>query len=154
MADTVVQPSQFFELSVLRLSPEVCGPGRRTLNSNLRCMIRLKEFETDMVEVPPFKFTSSEDEELCKTILKKVMPYDTHDYQLSAITHLLDGIDVLLVTATGTGKTDTFIRLMHVIRALSEDRMHTERFPRDPVMLVVCPTKALEYDMVRGQLGT
>ena len=30
------------------------------------------------------------------------MPTDTHDFQLEAIGHLLDGDDVLLVTATVT----------------------------------------------------
>ncbi|KAF9247257.1 P-loop containing nucleoside triphosphate hydrolase protein [Melanogaster broomeanus] len=98
------------------------------------------------------QFASKDGRELCRRILDKLMPYDTHEYQLDAITHLLDQKDVLFVTATGTGKTDTFIRLMHVVRMLSENpSMHDEaaRFPRDPVMLIVCPTKALELDMER-----
>ncbi|KIJ58459.1 hypothetical protein HYDPIDRAFT_190803 [Hydnomerulius pinastri MD-312] len=103
-------------------------------------------------ENPSFKFTSDEGQALCKSILAKArMPFDTHDYQLDAITHLLDGIDVLFVTATGSGKTDAFIRLMHIMLALSKDHElypQAKKFPRDPVMLVVCPTKALELDMV------
>jgi hypothetical protein len=68
-----------------------------------------------------FKFTSNDGADLCRQILKGRMPYDTHDFQLSAITHLLDGQDVLMCTATGTGKTDTFIRLMHIVLAISEN---------------------------------
>ncbi|KIJ64810.1 hypothetical protein HYDPIDRAFT_175331 [Hydnomerulius pinastri MD-312] len=83
------------------------------------------------------------------------MPYESHDYQMEAIVYLLDRTDVLFVTATGTGKTDTFIRLMHVVLALSKDHsLHAQasRFPPDPAMLIVCPTKALEYDMERKMI--
>ncbi|KAH7905522.1 P-loop containing nucleoside triphosphate hydrolase protein, partial [Hygrophoropsis aurantiaca] len=77
------------------------------------------------------------------------MPTDTHDFQVVAIAHLLDGDDVLLITATGSGKTDAFIRLMHVVQALSEDSRNLLgiSFPRDPAMILVCPTKALEGEM-------
>ncbi|KAG0698523.1 P-loop containing nucleoside triphosphate hydrolase protein [Suillus ampliporus] len=77
------------------------------------------------------------------------MPHDTHDYQLEAIGYLLDGKDVLCITATGTGKTDAFIRLMHVICKLSEDPplCNTKCYPPNPAMLVICPTKSLEFDM-------
>ncbi|OJA09602.1 hypothetical protein AZE42_10265 [Rhizopogon vesiculosus] len=37
------------------------------------------------------------------------------------MSHLLDNDDVLLLTTTGTGKTDTFIRTIHDIRYLTEN---------------------------------
>ncbi|OAX42689.1 hypothetical protein K503DRAFT_796908 [Rhizopogon vinicolor AM-OR11-026] len=78
------------------------------------------------------------------------MPHDTHNFQLEAISHLLDNDDMLLLTATGTGKTDTFIRTMHVIRYLTENHASAPEgvsFPHDPAMVIVCPTKALEEEM-------
>ncbi|KAG0704641.1 P-loop containing nucleoside triphosphate hydrolase protein [Suillus ampliporus] len=95
------------------------------------------------------RFSSEEGHQFCRDLLKRCMPHDTHDYQLEAIGYLLDGKDVLCITATGTGKTDAFIRLMHVICKLSEDPplCDTKRYPPNPAMLVICPTKSLEFDM-------
>ncbi|KAG1731878.1 hypothetical protein EDD22DRAFT_973863 [Suillus occidentalis] len=96
-----------------------------------------------------FVFCSDEGRALCRKLLKETMPFDTHDYQLEVITHMLDGEDVLCTTATGSGKTDAFIRLMHVIIALSKNPSLApgKNFPPDPAMLAICPTKALEYDL-------
>ena len=78
------------------------------------------------------------------------MPTDTHDFQLEAIGHLLDGDDVLLVIATGSRKTDMFIRAMHLIQYLATHPhiLGNVTFPHDPAMVIVCPTKALEEEMV------
>ncbi|KAF9231106.1 P-loop containing nucleoside triphosphate hydrolase protein [Melanogaster broomeanus] len=80
------------------------------------------------------------------------MPTDTHDFQLEVIGYLLDGDDVLLVIATGSGKTDMFIRLMHVIKHIASHphTLGSVSFPRDPAMVIVCPTKALEEEMLRS----
>ncbi|KAH7918113.1 P-loop containing nucleoside triphosphate hydrolase protein [Leucogyrophana mollusca] len=95
------------------------------------------------------EFNSIPGRELCRQILKDSLPYDTHDFQLKAITLLLDGEDVLLITATGTGKTDTFIRLMHIIRKLSSNHALAPGvfFRSDLAMIITCPTKALEEEM-------
>ena len=75
-------------------------------------------------------------------------PFDTHDFQLETITHrshLLDDNDVLLVTVTGSGKTDTFVRTMHTIQFLSR-----LRFPK-----FIHPSgssKALEEEMLRPRV--
>ncbi|KAG2111488.1 P-loop containing nucleoside triphosphate hydrolase protein, partial [Suillus clintonianus] len=99
-------------------------------------------------------FTSTDGADLCRQILQGCMPHDTHDFQLSAITHLLDGQDVLMCTATGTGKTDTFIRLMHIVLAISENPSLAPgtKFPRHPAMVVVCPTKVLEEEMAEKMI--
>ena len=57
--------------------------------------------------------------------------------------------------ATGTGKTGFFIFLMLIICAISKDptlALDDLTFPKDPAMIVVCPTKALQEDMVRDKL--
>ena len=54
--------------------------------------------------------------------------------------------------ATGAGKTGLLSFLMLVVRAISQDpslALQNRTFPNDPCMLVICPTKALEEDMVR-----
>ncbi|KIJ09315.1 hypothetical protein PAXINDRAFT_102280 [Paxillus involutus ATCC 200175] len=102
-----------------------------------------------------FMFNSPAGLLLCREILKDLMPPDTHDWQLQAITWLLDGEDVLLITATGSGKTDVFIRLMRLIKYFTTRprRLEGVRFPSDPGMIVVCPTKALEEEMEKRMLA-
>ena len=97
------------------------------------------------------KFSSSEGRKYCRNTLRCLLPHDTHDFQLDAIGHLLDGQDTLLITATGSGKTDTFIRLMHLISYISAhpNEIPGIIFPPDPAMIIVCPTKTLEEEMVR-----
>jgi hypothetical protein len=49
------------------------------------------------------------------------------------------------------GKTGYLTMLMLVVREISADEtlaLGKKRFPKDPAMIVVCPTKALEEDMV------
>jgi len=99
-------------------------------------------------------FASEEGQNICRHLLLDLMPSDTHDFQLESIGRLLDGEDLLLVVATGSGKTDMFIRLMHVVQWIAT-HPHTfgaVGFPRDPAMVVVCPTKALEDEMVSAML--
>ena len=81
-----------------------------------------------------------------------VPPVEPHDYQLDGLCFSLDGYDVVATMATGTGKTGFFIFLMLVIRAISRDptlALGSIYFLKDPAMIVVCPTKALQEDMVR-----
>ena len=91
-----------------------------------------------------------------RTLVKRILnghkkPIEPHDYQLEGICRLLDGEDVLVTTATGTGKTGLFIFLMVVICAIAADptlALEDRTFPKDPAMLVVCPTKALQSNLV------
>ncbi|KII83164.1 hypothetical protein PLICRDRAFT_119769, partial [Plicaturopsis crispa FD-325 SS-3] len=82
-----------------------------------------------------FKFSSPEGWTLCRDILKKSLPYEPHDYQIDGITKALDGVDVLAVTATGSGKSGYIYMLMLV-------------FPKNAAAVVVCPTTSLEEDLV------
>jgi ATP-dependent helicase YprA (DUF1998 family) len=97
------------------------------------------------------RYNSLEGHNLCKKILAKYLPYDPHDYQLDGICPVMDGYDLLAATPTGSGKTGYLIMLMLVVREISEDQtlaLNERKFPKDPAMIVVCPTKALEEDMV------
>jgi ATP-dependent helicase YprA (DUF1998 family) len=76
---------------------------------------------------------------------------EPHNYQCEGICRALDGDDVVATMATGAGKTELLSFLMLVVRAISRDptlALQNHTFPKDPCMLIVCPTKALEEDMV------
>lgn len=97
------------------------------------------------------KYDSVAGRNLCKQILAQHLPYDPHDYQLDGVCAVLDNQDLLATTPTGSGKTGFFIQLMIIARELALDptlAINDRMFPKDPAMLVVCPTKALENDMV------
>jgi ATP-dependent helicase YprA (DUF1998 family) len=97
------------------------------------------------------KYDSDTGRALCKQMLAKYLPYEPHTYQLDGICPALDGIDLLVTIPTGSGKTGYLIMLMLVVREISADEtlaLGKKKFPKDPAMIVVCPTKALEEDMV------
>jgi len=62
----------------------------------------------------------------------------------------MDGFDLFVTTPTSSGKTGYLIMLMLVVREISADTTLAlgKEFPKDPAMIIVCPTKALEDDMV------
>ena len=88
-------------------------------------------------------------------ILAKCQPQaiEPHNYQLEGICHALDGIDLVATMATGSGKTGFYCFLMIVILAISRDpklALDGMTFPKNPCMLLISPTKALQQDMVRS----
>ncbi|KII83513.1 hypothetical protein PLICRDRAFT_180290 [Plicaturopsis crispa FD-325 SS-3] len=96
-----------------------------------------------------FKFSTPEGWALCRRILREYLPYEPHDYQLDGITKALDGIDVLAITATGSGKSGYIYMLMLVIQAINGDPSlcPTASFPKNAAAVVVCPTTSLEEDL-------
>jgi|SRR6267154_1036082 len=97
------------------------------------------------------KYDSVNGHQLCKKILAKYVAYDPHTYILDGICPVLDGFDLLATTPTGSGKTGYLILLMLIVREIAANTalgLGKEVFPVDPIMLVVCPTKALEEDIV------
>ena len=88
---------------------------------------------------------------LCKSILAKYLPYDPHDYQLDGICPTMDGYDLLATTPTGQGKTGYLTMFMLVVWEIAANEtlaLGQEKIPKDPAMIIVCPTKALEDNMV------
>ena len=80
------------------------------------------------------------------------LPFDPHDYQLEGVCKVLDGQDLLAVTPTGSGKTGFIYILLLVLQGLQQKPTlrpsGIRKYPKDPVIFVVCPTIALEEDMV------
>ena len=97
------------------------------------------------------KYDSSQGRQLCRKILAEYVLYDPHDYILDGICPVMDGFDLIAMAPTGSGKTGYLILLMLVVRKIAVDKVLAigmETFPEDPVMIVVCPTKALEENIV------
>ena len=87
----------------------------------------------------------------CK-ILAQTLLFEPHDFQMEGICAVWDGHDLLATMASRSGKTGYFIMLMLVMSAISEDEtlaLGERTFSKDPAMIIVCPTKALQEDMVR-----
>ncbi|KAF5335155.1 hypothetical protein D9611_010861 [Ephemerocybe angulata] len=83
----------------------------------------------------------------------KPKPIEPHSYQADGIAASLDGMDVLATMATGSGKTGFYTFLMLVIKAISANpslSLSNITFPKNPAMLVILPTKALQHDMNRS----
>ncbi|KAH9931748.1 P-loop containing nucleoside triphosphate hydrolase protein [Amylocystis lapponica] len=101
-----------------------------------------------------FQFSSPAGRALCRSILARHFPYAPHDYQLDGVCQALDGVDVLAVTPTGSGKTGFMTMYMVIARELAcEPSLYPgpgtlpAAFKKNAMMLVVCPTKSLEMDM-------
>jgi ATP-dependent helicase YprA (DUF1998 family) len=106
-----------------------------------------------MAETPApkkFIFNCAEGWALCCQILLKCLPFGPHDYQLQGITSMLDGHNLLVISATGSGRSAYMYMLMHVILAILEDPTlcPTAKFPCNPAILAIYPTTALEEDQV------
>ena len=100
------------------------------------------------------KYDSIGGRALVKQIVSNYLSYDPHAYVLDGVCPVMDGYDLLATTPCGSGKTTFFIILMLSVREISRDetlKHGKTNFPKDPVMIVVCPTKALEEDMVRAK---
>ena len=98
-----------------------------------------------------FKFSSPLGRKICRKIIQEKLPFGPHDYQLDGITHALDGQDVITISATGSGKSAYIYMLATVLVALGKNPSlvpSNKRFSKDPVLVVVCPTTALEDDLV------
>ncbi|KAH9912092.1 P-loop containing nucleoside triphosphate hydrolase protein, partial [Epithele typhae] len=99
------------------------------------------------------KFSTSEGRALCRRIICARVPFDPHDYQLDGITHALDKTDLLAITPTGSGKTGFLTMYLLVMQAVMRrpslcPQPPPEHFRRRAAMVVVCPTMALQGDMV------
>jgi len=100
-------------------------------------------------------YDTPEGHTLARRILEQYLPFTPHDYQIEGICPVLNGRDVLATMATGTGKSGFFYMLVIVIRAIANEpslALGGRKFPPDPAMILACPTKALQTDLVRRKL--
>jgi ATP-dependent helicase YprA (DUF1998 family) len=86
-----------------------------------------------------------------RKILVDGLPFEPHDDQIVGVCKTLDGIDILIISATGSGKSGYFFMVLIVIIAINDNPQlcPSAKFKKDPAMIVLCPTNALEVDMVR-----
>jgi hypothetical protein len=97
------------------------------------------------------KYDSIQGHQLCKKVLAKYVTYNPHDYIIDGVCPVMDEFDLLAMTPCGSGKLGYLILLMLVIHEIAADEtliIGKEVFPLDPVMIMVCQTKALEEDIV------
>ncbi|KAF7371951.1 hypothetical protein MVEN_00053100 [Mycena venus] len=97
-----------------------------------------------------FSWRSPEGHALCRRILHdSPLKYDPHDYQIEGVCVSLDGVHLLAITPTGSGKTGFYTMYMLVILAVLKDPQlcPTAKFPNDPCLIVICPTIPLQLEM-------
>ncbi|KAK7688667.1 hypothetical protein QCA50_008205 [Cerrena zonata] len=98
-----------------------------------------------------FLFSSPDGHSLVRQILKPKLPYELHDFQVEGICKSLDGVSLLAVTPTGSGKTAYYAAYMLVLQEISRDVQLQERtgldLPDNPVMIIAYPTIGLEVEM-------
>ena len=88
---------------------------------------------------------------LARKILAQTLPFEPHDYQVEGVCAALNGCDLIATMATRSGKTGFFIMLMLIMHAIADNKtlaLSGKSFAKDPAMIVICPTKALQEDMV------
>ncbi|KAJ6559822.1 P-loop containing nucleoside triphosphate hydrolase protein, partial [Mycena capillaripes] len=87
---------------------------------------------------------------LARKILLDALPsFEPHHYQLDGICKVLDGIDLVAVTPTGSGKTGYLFLTILVMMAIAKapSLCPDVKFPADPAIVVVCPTNSIEQQM-------
>ena len=98
-----------------------------------------------------FTFSSPEGFTLVRKILLSALPtFEPHTYQMDGICKVLDKVDLVAVTPTGSGKTGFLFLTIIVMTAIAADPSlcPTVTFPKDPAIVVVCPTNSIEQQMV------
>ncbi|KAJ7604739.1 hypothetical protein B0H17DRAFT_1154437 [Mycena rosella] len=97
-----------------------------------------------------FTFHSVEGFKLVCEILLDVLPtFDPHSYQIDGVCKVLDKVDLVAVTPTGSGKTGFLFLSILVMIAIAANPSHCKdvSFPKDPAIIIVCPTNSIEQQM-------
>ncbi|KAJ3776943.1 hypothetical protein FB446DRAFT_719716 [Lentinula raphanica] len=84
-----------------------------------------------------FTFRSEHGHALISDIVKMYAPFQPHDYVLEGIAALLDGLDLIAVTPTGSGKTGYIAFTTLVVRELTS---HPENYPEIEEIIKRFPT--------------
>ena len=104
----------------------------------------------------PDGLSNSDGDLLVRRLLRPRLPHDLHDYIIEGLCKADDGVHVFVVK-TGGGKTGLFygyILLLHALKDLGSSCPPLKRkFPLNPVIIVVYPTKGLEERLVMCRLG-
>ncbi|KAJ7685855.1 P-loop containing nucleoside triphosphate hydrolase protein [Mycena rosella] len=83
------------------------------------------------------------------TALDVLPHFEPHCYQMDGICKVLDGIDLVAITPTGSGKTGHLFLTILVMIAIAKtpSLCPTVKFPKDPAIVAVCPTSSIEQQM-------
>ena len=88
-----------------------------------------------------YQFSTPDGLHLARKVLRPLLPYDPHDDQLEGICKMIDGINLMALTRTGSGKTGYFTMYMLFLLALSKDPrivvLAKKSVPNNPVMKVI-----------------
>jgi len=99
-----------------------------------------------------FHFYSAKGRLILRDILQDQLPFHPHDYSIDVIAKILDREDCLVRTATASGKTGIIAMLALVTGSLGRHPQmasdYARWFDRDPLILVICPTRYLEHNIV------
>ncbi|KAJ7754625.1 P-loop containing nucleoside triphosphate hydrolase protein [Mycena maculata] len=115
-------------------------------------------FFWSLVCINGFTFSSSAGSDLVREILLTALPtFEAHSYQMEGICKVLDKVDLVAVTPTGSGKTGFLFLTIIVMIAIAANPSlcPSVSFPKDPAIVVVCPTNSIEQQMEEnmGKLG-
>ncbi|KAF9060772.1 hypothetical protein BDP27DRAFT_1429719 [Rhodocollybia butyracea] len=105
-----------------------------------------------------FELNSQSGKELCRKTARPQLGFDPHSYSLLVVTALMVGLDTLVTLACGSGKTGILALLVICMVCFGLDRSllpskYHDIIVRNPVILVACPTDALEVDLAAKLKG-
>src|ERR1700729_927663 len=102
---------------------------------------------------PEYTFSTPEGHSLARRVLRPQLPFDPHDAQLEGICKAIDGIDIMVLTPIGSGKTGYLTMYMLLMISLASNPKlvppSMKKVHQNPVMVMVFPTNRVEEEMVR-----
>ena len=101
-------------------------------------------------------FSTLEGHQLAHKVLRLQLPCDPYDAQIEGICKAVDGVDLMVLTPTGSGKTGYLTMYMLLIRSLAANPglvlPQIKRVFQNPIMVNVFPTNGVEEEMVRSYI--
>jgi hypothetical protein len=103
-------------------------------------------------DAPKYIFSTPAGHRLAHSTLRPQLPYDPHDAQLEGICKAIDGIDMMVLTPTGSRKTGYLTMYMLFMISLAANTKLVapamKKVHQNPVMVMVFPTNGVEEEMV------
>ena len=106
-------------------------------------------------DIPDYQFSSLKGLHFARKVLQPFLLYDSHDDQLEGSCKMINGINLMALMHTSSGKTDYFTMYMLLLLALSKDPSIVapakKYVPKNPVMVLVFPTNGVEEVLQHSQ---
>ena len=103
-------------------------------------------------DAPKYIFSTPAGHRLAHSTLRPQLPYDPHDAQLEGICKAVDGINIMVLTPTGSGKTGYLTMYILFMISLANPKLVApamKKVCQNPVVVMVFPTNGVEGEMVR-----